>query len=148
MHATILFFAYWAAAFVSLGAAVVLLGIFYAVINDELGLLGPGKEAVVAGVASLIEGTAVWLVVLFIPATQRALGLRAMILPALIVALIYKLVHLEDWGRFEALLLLLFQVVIGCVTASLLFGRFEAAFMVVAAFAAVMTVIALIARSL
>jgi len=148
MHATILFFTFRAAAFVSLGAAVVLLGIFYGVINDELGLHRPGQEALVAGVASLIEGTGVWLVVLFIPAAQRALGLRAMIIPALVVALLYKLVHLEDWGRFEALLLLMFQVVIGCVTASLFFGRFEAAFMVAAGFAAVMTVIALIARSL
>ena len=85
----------------------------------------------------------------WLPSWRReALRTTLWLVPALMVALIYKLVHLEDWGRFEALLLLLFQLVIGCVTASLVFGRFEAAFMVAAGFTAVMTVIALFARSL
>ncbi len=95
---------FWALAFLSLGAALVLLNIFYSLIGDGLELLSLGKEAVIAGIASLIEAASLWLVVTFVPA-----GARAMIFPALVVALIYKVAHFEDWGRFEILLLLVFQ---------------------------------------
>ena len=71
-----------------------------------------------------------------------------MIIPVLVVALIYKLVHLEDWGRFEVILLLVFQVVIGCLVAALIFGRFEAALFIAVGFVAGLAVIAGFAKSL
>jgi hypothetical protein len=71
-----------------------------------------------------------------------------MIVPALVVALIYKVAHLEDWGRFEILLLLVFQIVIGCLGVSLFFGHFQTAMIILFVFAAVLAVIAGIARSL
>jgi hypothetical protein len=148
MHAAILLFAFWAVAFVSLCSAVALMGIFYSLIDDDLGLHSLGKEAVVAGIASFIEGAVVWLVVLFIPVASRALGLRAMIIPAIVVALIYKIAHLEDWSRFEAVFLLLFQVVIGCLVTSLIFGRFEAAIFIAVGFVAALAIIAGCARNL
>jgi len=143
MHAAIQLLVLWVLAFLSLGTALVLLNIFYDQIGDGLELFSLGKEAVIAGIASLVEAASLWLVVAFVPTAARA-----MIIPALIVALIYKVAHLEDWGRFEILLLLVFQVVIGCLGVSVFFGHFETAIIILVAFAAVLAVIAGIARSL
>jgi len=143
MHAAIQLSEFWVLAFLSLCTALVLLNIFYGLIGDGLELFSLGKEAVIAGIASLVEAASLWLVVAFVPAAARA-----MIVPALVVALIYKVAHLEDWGRFEILLLLLFQVVIGCLGVSLFFGHFQTAMIILLVFAAVLAVIAGIARSL
>jgi len=148
MHAAILLLSFWAAAFVTLGAAVVLLSIFCGLIDNDLELHSIGKEAVIAGIASLLEGAGVWLVVWFIPVAYRALGLRSMMIPALVVALIYKMAHLEDWSRFEAILLLVFQVVIGSLIACLMLGRFEAAIFILVGFGMVLAVIAVLVKSL
>ena len=148
MHAAILLLTFWTLAFVTLCAAVALMSIFYGLIENDLELHSLGKEAVIAGIASLIEGAGVWLVVLFIPVAYRALGLRALIIPAIIVALIYKIVHLEDWSRYEVLLLLMFLVVIGNLVASFIFGHFEAAIIVLGGFGLVLAVIAGFAKSL
>ena len=103
MHAAIQLSVFWVLAFLSLGTALVLLNLFYNLIGDGLELLGMGKELAIAGIASLVEASSLWLVVAFVPNAGRA-----MIFPALIVAVIYKVAHLEDWGRFEVLLLLVF----------------------------------------
>lgn len=79
----------------------------------------------------------------FIPAAGRTL-----IIPAIIVALIYKITHLEDWGRYDVFMLLVFQVVIGCLGASLIFGLFQTAGVILFGFVAVLAVIASIAKSL
>jgi hypothetical protein len=50
------FFGYWAAAFVTLCLGLVLLSVFYRLIDSELGLHGLGKEAAIAGVASFFQG--------------------------------------------------------------------------------------------
>jgi hypothetical protein len=110
----------------------VLLNLFYNLIGDGLELLSIGKEAVIAVIASLVEAASLWLVVAFVPNAGRA-----MIFPALIVAVIYKVAHLEDWGRFEVLLLLVFQVVIGCLGVALFFGQFQTAIFILVVFAAV-----------
>lgn len=141
MHAAIQLSVFWVMAFLSLCTALVLLNIFYGLIGDGLELLGLGKEAVIAVIASLIEAASLWLVVTFVPA-----GARAMIFPALVVALIYKVAHFEDWGRFEVLLLLVFQIVIGCLGVSLFFGHFQTAIIILVVFAAVLAVIAGISR--
>ena len=120
----------WALAFVTLAVALLLLAIFFALIEDDLALRSLGKEATIAAVASLIEGASVWVVATFIP-----LAARALFLPALIVGLIYKVAHLEDWGRYEIILLLFFQLVIAAVGASLVFGHFAAAFGILFVFA-------------
>ena len=148
MHATILFFAYWAVAFVSLCAAVFLMGIFYNVINNDLGLLSLGKELMLAGVASLIEGLSVWLVVSFISTTYRPMALRGMFVPLLAVGLIYKIVHLEDWSRYEAVLLIVFQMVICLVLTNLMLGRFETALFIALGFGVALAIIASVAKGL
>ena len=148
MHAAIEFAAFWAFSFLTLCAAVVLLSIFGGVIESDMELLSLGKEAVIAGIASLIEAAGVWLIVLFISAMYRGLALRAMIIPIVIVGLIYKVAHLESWSIFEAGLLLAFQIAIGCLVASLISGHFQAAIMILAVFGFILAVIAGIMKSL
>ena len=96
----------------------------------------------VAGIASFIEAASLWLVLTFIPA-----GARAMIIPVLMVVLLYKVAHLEDWGRFEVFLLLIFQAFIGCLGMSLFSGHFETAAIILIGFAAILTIVALFAKS-
>ena len=110
--------------------ALLLSSVFFALIEDDLTLHNLGKETIIAAVASLIEGASVWAVVTFIP-----LGARALVIPALVVGLIYKVTHLEDWGRYEIILLLLFQLVISVVGTCLAFGHFAAALGILFVFA-------------
>ena len=117
----------WALAFVSLCAALALLSIFFALIEDDLTLHSLGKESAIAAAASLIEGASVWVVVTFLPLDGPFLSARLFI-PALIVGIIYKVTHLVDWSRYEIFLLLLFQLVISTFGACLLSGHFAAAF--------------------
>jgi hypothetical protein len=142
MHTAIQLSVFWALAFTSLCLAVVLLRIFYDLIGDGLDLLSLGKEAVVAGFASLIEATSAWLIMSFIPAAARA-----MFVPVLIVALIYKVAHLENWSRYEIFLLLIFQAFIAGLGASLYFGRFQTAMIILAGFAVLLFIIGAFARS-
>ena len=120
MHAAIQLLMFWGLAFVSLCLAIVLLNLFDGVIGNDLYLHSLGKEAVLAGVASLVEGAGLWLVLSFIPG-----GARAMIFPALVVALIYKVAHFEDWGKGDVVLLLASHLEIGLLAASLYGGHFQ-----------------------
>jgi hypothetical protein len=143
MHIAMHLLGFWALAFVTLAAALVLLNIFDGLTDNDLTLHSAGKEAVIAGVASLIEGGSLWLVVTFVPAAARAL-----IIPAIIVALIYKLGHLEDWSRYDVSMLLLFQGVLGAVIVCLFVGQFQAALVILLVFAFALTVIAAFLRGL
>jgi hypothetical protein len=143
MHAAIQLLGFWAVGFVTLCAALVLLNIFDGLIGNDLTLGSVGKEAIIAGIASLIEGGSVWLVVTFVPMAGRAL-----IVPGLIVALIYKLGHLEDWSRYDILMLLMFQAVIVGFGVALLVGQFQTAFIILIVFAFALALIAGFARGL
>ncbi|MGD0812475.1 MAG: hypothetical protein ABSA83_02630 [Verrucomicrobiota bacterium] len=148
MHIALQLLLFWAVSFVTLCAALVLLGIFYGLIENDLELHSVGKEASVAGIASLIEGAGVWLVADVIPAAQRLTGIRALIFPALIVAFIYKIAHLEDWRYGDVVLLLTFQFIISCSGALLVFGRFGPALLILAGFGALLALIAAFAKNL
>jgi hypothetical protein len=123
----------WALAFVTLCAALLLLNIFFALIENDIALHSPGKEAAIAAIAALIEGASVWAVVTYLPLGGPFLASRLFV-PALIVGTIYKVTHLEDWSRYEILALLLFQLVIAAFGACLLFGHFSVAFTILAVF--------------
>ena len=124
------------------------MNIFGNVIESDTELLSLGKEAVIAGIASLIEALGLWLIVLFISPGYRSLGLRGMAIPIIMVALIYKITHLESWSLWETGLLLAFQIAIGCCVAALISGQFQTALMVIVVFGIVLAVIAAVARSL
>ena len=119
-----------------------LLNVYYGLIGNDLSLRSVGQEAAIAGVASFIEGVSAWLVVSFVPTASRAL-----LIPALIVAIIYKLAHLEDWSRYDVLLFLMFQIVIVCSGAFLFFGHFQTAIMIIAVFGAFLAILGSIVRS-
>jgi hypothetical protein len=128
---------------VTLCAAVALLNIFYGVIGNDLSLHSAGKEAAIAGVAALVEGGGVWLVLHYVPTATRAL-----VVPAIIVALIYKVGHYEDWNTGDVLFLLFFQVGIGSIGVCLFGGHFQTAFFLLVVFGILLAVIAFFTRSL
>jgi hypothetical protein len=72
MHAAIQFLGFWALAFLTLGTALVLLNIFDGFIGNDLTLQSVREKAVVAGIASLVEGGSVWLVATFVPGAPCA----------------------------------------------------------------------------
>jgi len=141
MHATIQLLALWALAFLTLSTALVLLNIFDGLIGNDLTLDSVGKEAVIAGFASFVEGGSVWLVVTFAPGAGRAL-----IATAIIVAMIYKLAHLTDWSRYDVFMLLMFQAVIAGFGGALLMGQFQTAFVILLVFGFALALIAFFAR--
>ncbi len=143
MHAAIQLVVLWVLAFVTLCVSLVLLSVYYGLIGNDLTLRTVKQEAIIAGIASLIEAASVWVVASFIPTAARAL-----FIPALVVALIYKVSHLEDWNRYDVLLFLMFQVVIGCSGAFCYFGHFQAAIIVVAVFAGFLAILGSFVRSL
>jgi len=143
MHPVFILLGLWAFAFVSLCLALLLLNICSNLIDYDFTLNGLRKEAILAGICSLIEAVSVWIVATYIPAATRAL-----ILPALLIFVIYMLAHLEDWNRFDPGLVLLFQFVIGAIAVSLFGGHIGAAVIITVVFAGVLAVIAGIARGL
>ena len=143
MHPTIQLLVCWALAFVTLFVALGLLNIFDSAIGHDLSLHGIGKEAVIAGIASLVEGTSVWLVLTYVPSAGRAL-----VVPALIVALIYKASHFEDWSKGDIVMLLVFQLALGLFAGYCIASQFKVAFIILIVFAGLLALIGSIARSL
>jgi hypothetical protein len=137
-----MFILLWGLAFISLTAALVLLNLYNSIIGNDLSLRTLGQEALIAGIASLIEGASAWLVISVLPAAGRAMAV-----PAIIVAILYKFTHLEDWNRYDIGLLLLFQVVITGSIGLLFLGRFEAALVVLMVFAGFLAIIGSFVRS-
>jgi hypothetical protein len=134
---------YWVAAFATLFAALVLLNIFDSAIGNDLVLLSTGKEAAVAAVASLIEATGAWIIMTYAP-----IFARAMVIPVLIVGIIYKIAHFEDWSKGDIVLLLVFQFVIFFSASSIWGGHFKAAIILLGLFGAVLALMASFSRDL
>lgn len=144
MHTALELLLYWGLSFLTLCAALTLLNIFDAVIGNDLVLLPLRQEAWLAGFAALIEGACFWSVLTFVPAAAS----RALIVPLIIVGGLYQIAHLTDWARFDAILLMLFQLVLGFFLGALFRGQFMTAFTVLLAFSALLALVASFARSL
>jgi hypothetical protein len=119
MHPALQLLLFWVAAFVTLSLSVVLLHLYSNVIDSDATLNSLRAELILAAVVSLMEGASVWAIFTFVPAAVRAL-----FLPALVVALIYKIAHFETWSRYDVSLLLLFQLVLGGSAVLVLTGHF------------------------
>jgi hypothetical protein len=130
----------WVLAFLTLALALTVLNIVWAVIDYDLALHSFGKELFIAALA---EGASVAVVIIFIPTAVRAL-----FIPAIVVALIYKIAHFEDWSRYEVILLLAFQLIIIGFSLCLWAGFFGMAFVVSIAFVAILALIITIGKSL
>jgi hypothetical protein len=70
------------------------------------------------------------------------------VFPLIVVALIYKVAHYEDWTKGDVLMLLGFQLVTGLFAALLLVGHFQAAVLLLVVFVAFLGLIASFAKSL
>lgn len=142
MHAVLMFVLVWFLAFASLAASLLLLSTYYNIIGNDLSLRALGQEAIIAAIASLIEGASAWVIVSLLPG-----AVRAMAVPAIIVAILYKFTHLEDWNRYDIGLLLLFQVVITASVGLLFIGRYEAALVVIVVFGVLLAILGSFVRS-
>ena len=143
MHIALKILELWALAFLTLALALTALNLIWAAIDYDLALHSLGKELFIAALAALVEGVSVTVVIMFIPTAARAL-----FIPGIIVALIYKIAHLEDWSRYEVILLLAFQLIIIGFSLCLWAGFFGVAFIVLAAFVAIAALIITIGKSL
>jgi hypothetical protein len=148
MHAALLFLLCWAISFLTLAAALVLLNIYFSAIGNDLELHGACKEAAIAGMASLIEGGSLWLVMCVIPKEFRLAGMRGLLLPVLIVLFLYKAMHFEDWRFGDVLFLLLFQLVLCILCGCIFTGLFGPALILLVVFGILLAVIASFAKDL
>src|SRR5436190_11272477 len=142
VHSLLQLAAFWAVALVTLSAALVLLNIYSDLLGSDVAFRSLGHEATIAGVASLIEGGSAWVVLSFIP-----LAARALVFPVLVVAIIYKVAHFEDWIRYHILLLFLFQLVLGATAACFYFGRFSSGLTIILIAAVFLAILAAVVRN-
>ena len=124
------FFEFWAIAFVTLCLALVLLAVFYRLIDSDLGLDSVRKEAVIAALASAVQAGGLWFSTSILPGRAPRLTV-----PVLVVAIIYKVGHLTDWSGYEIGGIILFQIVLWNTGLWLLAGQFKLALIVLGAFA-------------
>jgi hypothetical protein len=144
MHAAIHFVVYWLLAFWSLGLAFFLLNIYFGMIGKDLALRSLKSEASIAVVASLVEAVGIWLILTYAPG-----ALRAMIAPALIVAFIYRLTHIEgEWDRVDVVLLVFFQVILVFLGLSIYSAHLQAAMYILLFFGTFLAIVGFLARSL
>ena len=137
---------HWLIAFVALGGAVLLLKLFYFLIDSDLELLSLSKEALLAGIASAAFGAGSWLMS-SLPGQARTGTGHVMLIPALVVLFLYKLAHLRGWSTMEFVLLFLFQFGLWIIIALMLAGQFRAGFATITLCAASYAVMAVMARS-
>jgi hypothetical protein len=102
-----------------------------------------GKEAVLAALASGVEGLGLW-VVLF----QLHGAGRLMLLPGLIVVVLYRLGHLLEWTGHEIMGLLLFQIVLLVVGSALYHGHVGTAMAVLLGTGVLLWLVASLAKSI
>jgi hypothetical protein len=120
-----------------------LLNIFWDLIEQGLSLQTLSNEIIIASFASLVEAIGLWLIISFV------LGaIQALLIPTLIVAIIYKISHLEDWSHYEIICLLFFQLIISLISAGLLTGHFAMAITTAVIFVGVLAIIAGFMRGL
>ena len=138
------FVQYWALAFVSLSVALVLLSLFYRFIDFNLHWHSLRKEALIAGIASVIQGAGFW----FSASLFQGNPFRRLVIPGAIMAIVYWLSHLEDWSGYEIGGIALFQGVILVTGLCLMGGQGKMAILILGVFVVGLAFIASIAKSL
>ena len=148
MHTAVKLLEFWALAFVSLGITIVLLKIFWELMEQDLSLKTLGWEIIIALFASLIEAAGLWLILFYFQKANSGLIAKILIIPAFVVALIYKACHFEDWSRYEVFCLLFFQLVIALIGACLLTAHFGMALGIALIFGVTLAVVIAFMRGL
>lgn len=137
----------WTISFVTLCGALIFLDMFCGYIDNDLELLSPKKEAIIAGIASLIQALGILFVVTIFSKATQPLAARSLFFPTIVVVLGYKLSHLE-WRTSNVACLLIFQISLAFFLVSLRLGNFTAAIVVLFVVSVIMTIIAWILRNL
>jgi hypothetical protein len=138
------FLQFWALSFVTLSLAVVFLNIFFRLVDSDLELHSFRKEAVIAGVASAVQGAGCW----FSASLFHGDPFRRLVIPGMIVGFIYWIAHLEDWSGYEIGGIAFFQMALLSVGGCLLGGEFKMAAIFLVVFIIALAVIAIIAKGL
>jgi hypothetical protein len=139
------FLRFWGLSFVTLSVALVLLSVFYRLIDSDLGLHGWGKEAVIAVIASLVQGAGLWVTASIIPGG----GLRRQIIPSILVGIIYYATHIEkEWDSYEMAGIFSFQMAVWSVGFFMLTGEFKIAAVVLTGFVGALFIIGNSAKGL
>ena len=144
MATTTQFFQYWALAFVTLSAALLLLNLFCSFIDSDISFHSVGKEALVAAVASAVQGAGFW----FSASLFHGQPFRRLVIPGVIVAIIYWLTHLPDWNGYEVGGIAYFQMALLATGLCLIRGEIQLAAMILGLFSIGLIIIAGIARRL
>jgi hypothetical protein len=138
------FVQYWGLAFGTLFVAIVLLSVFYRFIDFDLDLHSLRKEAVIAAIASAVQGAGFW----FSASLFHGEPFRRLIIPGAIVGIIYWLAHLEDWSGYEIGGIAFFQAAILSTGLCLASGQFKLAAIILGAFLFGLAIIASIMKSI
>lgn len=144
MATTTQFFQFWALSFITLCLALVLLNLFFDLVDCDLELHSFGKEAVIAGLASAVQGAGYW----FSASLFQGDPSHRLVIPGVIAGFIYWIAHLEDWSGYEIGGIAFFQMAILITGICLVDGEFKLAAVVLGVFAVALGVIAGIAKSL
>jgi hypothetical protein len=148
LHIALKILELWVFAFLTLALALMVLNVIWAVIDYDLALHNLGRELFIAIIASLVEGGSVAALIMFVSANFLPIAARALFIPAIIVGLIYKATHYEDWSRYEIFLLLVFQLLIIGFGLFLLTGHFGLAFLFLSVLIVICGVVIAIGKSL
>ena len=143
MHTVLQIAAFWALAFGTLVAALVLLNIYYGLLGSDVVFRSVRQEAAIAASVSLIQGASAWVLLSFVPA-----AIRAMFLPILVAAIIYKLSHLEDWNRYHILSLFLFQFALGAAAGCFYSGHVSGGLLIIAGVGAFLVILWAVVKNL
>ena len=132
------FLRFWGASFVTLSIALVLMSVFYRLIDCDLGLHGWAKETVLAVIASMFQGVGLWVVYSIAPNG----GYRSQVIPTIFVAIIYYATHTgKDWDGWEMTGILLFQVAVSMIGFFALTGELKLAAVVLVSFLGALLII-------
>ncbi len=135
------FFRLWGLAFLTLCVGLVLLNVYWRLIESDLGLKSVATEIGIAAAASFVQGVEMWF-------TASLLGFRRVVISGICVVIIYWATHYKEWSGYEVGGILLFQMVVWGLGLLLVAGMFKVAFMVLVVFVLCLALVASIARSL
>jgi len=135
---------YWGLSLLTLGSAVVLLDRFYRLFNSDLELYNFKKEALVAGIASAVQGAGFW----FSASLFHGDPFKRLVIPGALAGLIYWIAHLERWSGYEICGIAFFQTAIISTGICVMAGNFKLAALVLVLFTVGLAIVAGIARNL
>src|SRR5258706_8289942 len=138
------FLQFWVLAFVTLSIALVLLSVFYRLIDFDLELHSLRKELVIAAIASAFQGVGFW----FSASLFHGDPFRRLMIPSVIVGVIYWLSHFEDWSGYEFGGIAFFQMIILTTGLCLFHGDFKLAVVILSVSGVCLAIIASSEKSL